>query len=617
MILGSRPQNCGIIDEDHSLHLKTNSIIGQEDYESHIPIVIDGNTQLVEMAQNEGWEGNGSPADPYLIQNYEIASNSDCITIKNVSLYFFIVACSITSEVSGDSSTGVLVIDSSHIAVFSSEISNKGTGIFLSNVSDCRISGNNIAYNLANGLEIDEYCFHIVAYGNFFYGNGEHNAVDSGSLNKWNFRSWGNYWDDYEGPDQYVIPGSASSSDLFPTLYEQLEGFLDVNHPPDLEFVAHSRTRFLFWVFRAETAWSLDVNIEGKHSVSAVGSNPTEWMSISVGVSHLDPGTYTVAIEIDADGHTVYDSVDVTVVESPYEKHSSIWAYDDETLQEYAEEEEWEGDGSEGSPFMIEGYSIDGMARCIRLKNTRQFVNIRGCQIVSFWNDVKGSSISFENVTNVRIDSCTIERFEYGLSLINSSDCVIANNTFLENEIAFDCESSNRIDVVNNTVERSWRTGLELNWSSACNVFSNRIVTSYRGIGLTNMSLSSFHNNTIENNLEYGITLDEDCTENEFVFNRIGPNRRGNAIDNGTNNRWDDGVQFGNTWSDYDGEGFYHIPGLAGSIDHYPYRLVTSTTTTSPPDSAFPDIPLLETSLILSAGIVVLILIIVARKKQS
>jgi len=82
------------------------------------------------------------------------------------------------------------------------------------------------------------------------------------------------------------------------------------------------------------------------------------------------------------------------------------------------------------------------------------------------------------------------------------------------------------------------------------------------------------------NNTGVGIRLGEQTGNISLVCNRLGRNEMSNAIDDGLDNKWDDGVNQGNYWSDYDSSGVYLVPGSAGSIDHYPSLLEESNDTT-------------------------------------
>ena len=62
----------------------------------------------------------------------------------------------------------------------------------------------------------------------------------------------------------------------------------------------------------------------------------------------------------------------------------------------------------------------------------------------------------------------------------------------------------------------------------------------------------------------------------EPVCNRLGLNEMSNAIDDGLDNKWDDGVNQGNYWNNYDSSGVYLVPESAGSVDYYPLLLEES-----------------------------------------
>ena len=54
-------------------------------------IFIDGNNMFADNASSEGWNGNGTYNNPYIIENYEIdASIRHGIEIRNTNSYFII-----------------------------------------------------------------------------------------------------------------------------------------------------------------------------------------------------------------------------------------------------------------------------------------------------------------------------------------------------------------------------------------------------------------------------------------------------------------------------------------------------------------------------------------------
>ena len=60
-------------------------------YTPHDPISIEGDVDFAAQAQSEGWPGDGSEVDPYIIEGYEINSTSwDAIEIDSTNVYFVI-----------------------------------------------------------------------------------------------------------------------------------------------------------------------------------------------------------------------------------------------------------------------------------------------------------------------------------------------------------------------------------------------------------------------------------------------------------------------------------------------------------------------------------------------
>jgi hypothetical protein len=70
-----------------------------------------------------------------------------------------------------------------------------------------------------------------------------------------------------------------------------------------------------------------------------------------------------------------------------------------------------------------------------------------------------------------------------------------------------------------------------------------------------------------------GIYVLDSTEDNRIYGNRIGYNDRNIEGYNSTVH-WDDGVQIGNAWDDYSGEGDYNIPGEGEEVDHYPSQFV-------------------------------------------
>ncbi|MCG2826296.1 MAG: right-handed parallel beta-helix repeat-containing protein, partial [Thermoplasmatales archaeon] len=84
----------------------------------HDPIYINGNEDFATQAENESWAGNGTEADPYIIENWDIdASTAHGIEIRNTDVYFIIRSCIIHDGWTGD-------LETSHNGIYFSSVTN-------------------------------------------------------------------------------------------------------------------------------------------------------------------------------------------------------------------------------------------------------------------------------------------------------------------------------------------------------------------------------------------------------------------------------------------------------------------------------------------------------------
>ena len=68
------------------------------DYVSHDPINIVSNADFAAQKAVEGWAGNGTIDDPYIIEGYNITYNGYDIRVSNVAAHFIIRNCYLTSN---------------------------------------------------------------------------------------------------------------------------------------------------------------------------------------------------------------------------------------------------------------------------------------------------------------------------------------------------------------------------------------------------------------------------------------------------------------------------------------------------------------------------------------
>ena len=239
------------------------------------------------------------------------------------------------------------------------------------------------------------------------------------------------------------------------------------------------------------------------------------------------------------------------------------------------------------------------------------------CSLVAshIWNNT-GTGIHIAGMdTYSTVSLCTVEEnYEFGIHLDDADYALVEHNVLRYNlKGGLYIELSTYANALSNEIYGNNEFGI--NWFAPyLSTASDNIVINNTGQGITILSgsNSTFSSNLVSNN-ENGILLQgssyNTLTDNEFTYNEgvgcfiamakgnslfdnlLAWNDEGNAIDYGymyeeaDQTTWDDFDWRGNTWSDYNGTGWYHIPGHAESVDHFPERAdVISPTINAPSD---------------------------------
>ena len=163
---------------------------------------------------------------------------------------------------------------------------------------------------------------------------------------------------------------------------------------------------------------------------------------------------------------------------------------------------------------------------------------------------------------------------------------LILNNTANNNSwygISFEMDCDNNT-LISNTANYNGRYGIYLeDWCDYNNISFSEI--HYNNIGLlleTGCNNNSIHNNKIKNNAQFGAVIGnytDECMYNLFYMNIFNNPLGINALDNCSNNRWDNGM-IGNLWHDYNGKDenddgigdtpYNEIGGTGGAQDRFP-----------------------------------------------
>lgn len=203
-----------------------------------------------------------------------------------------------------------------------------------------------------------------------------------------------------------------------------------------------------------------------------------------------------------------------------------------------------------------------------------------------------GVFVAHENVT---VKNLTFRDWNYGIYFVEASNGSISSNTGSSNVYDIYLQSSGNITVSGNNASNTG-IGVYLSGSDRNTIIGNT------GGNYSNTSVLLFQsdNNTLVNNKAsnngFGILLSM-SNDNVLSMNDLINNSNDNARDIlGTNNRWDNGLDMGNHYSNFDEpiegctdsaptdsicDAAYTIPGSSGSLDHYPLTVSGTPVTSS------------------------------------
>lgn len=136
----------------------------------HDPIDIDGNADMLAQKTGNGWTGTGELNSPITIAGYRIEFYDECITIRNVDLYFMIENCETTDiESQYYASTGIKLINCRNGVISNSLAHTKETGIFVKNCEHITVEENTV-HDCAAGISVED-CYYVNIYKNNFNYN--------------------------------------------------------------------------------------------------------------------------------------------------------------------------------------------------------------------------------------------------------------------------------------------------------------------------------------------------------------------------------------------------------------------------------------------------------------
>jgi len=182
----------GTLSEIHSVPQKA---FPADSLTPHDIIWINGDEMFIEQAELEGWSGNGTEENPYLISGYYFNTWNKPLTIYHSSLYWVFTNNLIDGE---DDHGGTWIQNCSHGAIVNNEICNRRFAIAIASGSGINISGNYIHDCWENGIEfmagmnnatVQNNIIENIGVAGFYSGLSRNSAIVNNTLR--NCRNYG------------------------------------------------------------------------------------------------------------------------------------------------------------------------------------------------------------------------------------------------------------------------------------------------------------------------------------------------------------------------------------------------------------------------------------------
>jgi len=532
-LVGTEPIMLGFNEEFSTNETSKESKFVSTDLDPHDNIVIFGNDEFTSTALVESWTGNGSESGPYIIEGYEFSTTDVCLSITNTSSHFIIRNCSFTRIVGDNLNIGI-------------ELANLTNGV----VTNCSFV--DIAYGVL--IKFSENCTLV---------NSTYTGSRWFAVNAW-------LCEDLEIEDNIVIGGLLGINLSESTGLCSIKGNVFINSTPSFsgEEIAH---------------WIHDL------ADNTVNGLPIAYF-YNLTDTTVDLSGYGAAIIFNCseivvkNGYFVNSTVrlafvsNCTITDFVGKAHRlmvSFYYATNCTLQNSVFDRNF-------NAFSIGSTCTNCTVRNNTIYNTVASAGIRihganGTRVIN--NTLIGLENSNTDGIELGGEFCvvennTISKHGNGTFMTHSYFCNVSNNVF-NNNTGSGCRIyyMRNSTVSNNTLTHNFH-GVSLYKSHDCQVVDNNIYSNQND-GITSYESEDcfIRNNTITNNEGYGVFLWGDSNGFEIYDNTIGWNVQGNALDDGSSNTWDNGVDRGNRWSDYIPP-HYLISGSAGSVDRYPSVIV-------------------------------------------
>ena len=522
------------------------------------PIHIDGNAVGIgahnwTWAEAQFWcSGNGSLINPYVIENITIdagGANSGILIEDSNNKFFTIRNCTLINA-GGilDGNGGIKLMKTTNGTLINNKcLNNMKFGIMLEDGSNYNLIQDNYIFNNTHGG--------IALYQSFYNTISNNNITDSGSS--------------YLPNGMYI-----SSNSEFNTISNNR--IIDQEVGIELDLSSHNNTMSdnyisgcSYWgigIFSGSSNTTIINNtvLLSENGIGTVSDGNLIYLNNITGInsdSGWDSGLYNKwdngiignywgdygGSDLDDDG----------IGDSPYGIPGSTGNLDnypiwDDGLEPiyidgaatgvgaknwtWAESQPWcTGLGTLISPYVIEGISRDGRGNgfCISIQNSVAYVEIRNCDLYNAGFTFPDSAILLNNVNNAKIIDNDLTNTNFVGVLMDNSDnnFIIRNNASLA-DLGILMTNSEFNQLINNTINDNIENAINIDDNSNFNTISGNIaIGNQLGISIfSDSDNNTVIGNTVMNNDWAGIGIISQSGGNTVLNNEISDNNIGVTI---------------------------------------------------------------------------------------
>lgn len=514
--------------------------------ETHDPIHVQGDADLAATADAEGWPGDGTVTDPYVIEGLFIeADGTDAIRIENTSAHL-VIRDNVVRGSGPALWTGIGLANVTNLSVVANDLEDFRSGIAVRRSDGVRLQGN----------EADDH----EAYGIVVSGSRDVDVIENRvALNRDGIRVWGNAYYGTFSRDVRIEDNHAEANDRCGIIVASRSAGSRIvdNHAP--------RNRHGICL-RDTTAGRVVGNTAPGNDVMGVSLIDTTRTVVRDNVA-----SGAVAYRINGGHNLSLTENRLSHVGGQPSTGISVAAASDSVVRDNRVRlagtgiRVREGEGNLVRSNLVASTSDQGIIVHLAAGTLVDGNVVRTTEGSAI--DVSGGQVT---VTANRVDRSD----HHGIVLRHSPGSIVRNNTVTWTETGIVVASSTGVLVGGNTVGIADRSGIDLWAADRAEIVANEVRDVDEALSLTDTDDTTATDNVLERS-GTGIGL-ERSTGNLIFDNLVRDNQRGARLEESAGNRWyrepvrEENVvggpwTAGNFWSSYrgadaDGDGLGDAP---------------------------------------------------------